>query len=267
MNKTLAIVGSIAGALSAVLLIAGTSSIDSLAGFPGCTAQAGGVTTSRNLNWSGGDAVEISIPGSVHFTVGPEWRAVATGPADVLARLRMDGGRIKFEPSFNSCGSDVKIELVGPAVARWSVHGSGDLVLAGLNQDVLDINVTGSGSAHASGSVRETRAAVTGSGDLNLDNLLQQRIELEIHGSGSANARGNAERARIAIFGSGEAYFGKLEVQSASVRIHGSGDVYIAPQDSIDAQIHGSGDVHLLAKPKQVQRRIHGSGEVIEVGG
>lgn len=267
MNKLLAIAGSVAGALSAGLLMMGTSSIDSLADFPGCTAQAGGATISRDLQWGGGNGIDIRIPASVHFTVGPTWRAVAKGPAEVLERLRMNDGEIEFEPSFKYCGSDVQIELAGPAVRSWDVRGSGDLVLEGLNQNALNIYVAGSGSVRASGNVRETHGTIKGGGDVNLDNLQQQRIELDIHGSGSATARGTAESTRIAIYGSGNANFGKLEVKSANVRIHGSGDVFVAPSESVEALIYGSGNVRLLSAPKQVQQRIHGSGEVIEIGG
>lgn len=263
MNKVLAIAGSIAGAISAGVLMMGMSSVDSVAHFRGCTATANETVGSRDLGWQGDDAVEIKIPASVHFTVSPTWRAVATGPVDVLKHVRMRGGELEFDTSFEYCGSDLRIELQGPEVKSWDVHGSGDLTLEGLRQDVLNVYLAGSGSLRASGSVHDTYATIKGSGDANLDDLVQQRIELAIHGSGSASARGSAERSQIAIYGSGSARFGKLEVKSAEVRIHGSGDVFIAPSERVDAQIYGSGDVRLTTQPRQVQQEIHGSGEVV----
>jgi hypothetical protein len=268
VNKWLAIAGSVAGVISAGVLMMGMSSVSGHAHFVGCTEQvAHGASTvsTRVLQWQGGDAVDIRIPGAVHFTVAPEWRAIAKGPSEVLEKLHMENGEIEFDPSFNYCGDELQIELQGPAVSSWSLHSSGDLVLQGLSQDTLDVYLSGSGSVRASGHVRTTRANIKGSGDVNLDELVQQQIELDIHGSGSATARGVADQTRIAIYGSGDANFGKLIVKSASVRIHGSGDVFIAPSETVEAQIFGSGDVHLLSKPKQVQQRVFGSGEVSEV--
>lgn len=267
MNKILAIAGSIAGAISAGVLMMGMSSVDSVAHRSGCSAKTHSAVSSRELNWNGTPEVDIKVPALVHFTVAPTWRAVATGPSEALQRLQMNGGELEFESSYDYCGDDLRIELQGPAVRSWSLRGSGDLLLEGLNQDVLDIYVAGSGSTKASGTVRETRVTIKGSGDVNVDELVQQRLELDIHGSGSASARGVAEQSRIAIYGSGNAYFDKLEVNSAKVRIHGSGDVRIAPIDSVEALIYGSGSVRLLSSPKQVRQQIRGLGGISELRG
>jgi hypothetical protein len=141
MNKLLAITASVAGVISAGLLMMGMSSFDSVASFTGCSHrsnQASGATVTRDLQWQGGDAIDIKVPAAVHFSVAPTWRAVATGSSEALARLHMHDGEIEFDPSFSYCGDDVQIELQGPAVSHWSISGSGELVLQGLHQDQLD---------------------------------------------------------------------------------------------------------------------------------
>lgn len=263
MNKSLAWVGSIAGVLSAIVLIRGLPSFDGFAKFNSCTSTTTTASTSRTLQWSGGDSVEIRVPGSVHFKVGPEWTAVATGPTATLNHLRISNGRIEFDRWFNSCGQDIKIELAGPAVRRWVLSGSGAAVLDELNQAELDIVVAGSGSAMVTGHVQHTKATLNGSGQLNLDGLAQTGIDLDIQGSGSATASGNAERTRISISGSGDARLGKLVVRDANVQINGSGDVDIAPEETIQIQINGSGDVRMLKRPKSVTTRVNGSGSIV----
>lgn len=138
MNKSLAWVGSIAGALSAALLIVGLPSWNGFGKVNGCTSTAIAASTSRALQWSGGDSLEIGVPGSVHFKVGPEWRAVAAGPAEAIKHVRIRNGKIEFDRSFTWCTQGISIELTGPAVQRWILSGSGDLFLEALDQGDLD---------------------------------------------------------------------------------------------------------------------------------
>jgi Putative auto-transporter adhesin, head GIN domain len=203
------------------------------------------------------------VPGVVHFEAGPEWRAVATGPEVILQHLQFSDGVLEFDQPMSRCGAELKIALTGPEVRRWTLLGSGDLTLEQLNQADLDITVSGSGSATATGKVGQTRAAIKGSGDLNLGGLMQTNFDLAIKGSGSVTAGGAAEHTTISIAGSGDARLGRLLVKDASVRIRGSGNADIAPENSADIEIYGSGNVRLLKQPGTMQTSIHGSGTII----
>lgn len=260
MNKGLAIFGATAGTLCAAFLI-GAPSLGDWVNLGRCSAGSG-KTVTRELQWNGGNTVEIRVAGKVHFKVAPEWRAMATGPAEVLEHLRFRQDSIEFDESLHFCDADVSIELSGPAVERWLVASSGDLRLENLNQRQLEVTMLGSGSAVAGGSVEHTRASVRGSGDIDLGGLAQQRIDIDIRGSGSVMAEGRAERADVAIFGSGDARLGRLRVGNAVVSIRGSGNVDLAPEESAEIQIFGSGDVRLRTEPKHIETQIHGSGTI-----
>ena len=266
MNKGLGIVGAAAGFVSAILLTAGLPSVGKV--FDAQCVSNNDATTTMTLAmpWQGSEAVEIRVPASVRFKVGTDWRAEATGPEAVLKHLQFSNGKLAFDQPMNLCGVDLKVALSGPAVRQWTLAGSGALALEQLNQANLDINVSGSGSATATGKVGRARATLKGSGDLNLNGLALTDVDLDIHGSGSALASGTAEQAWISISGSGDANLGQLVVKEANVRIKGSGNVDTSPVENADVQIGGSGDVRLLKKPKSMQSRIYGSGRVIGAG-
>lgn len=263
MKKGPAIIGAVIGAICAIFLTVGIPSFGSSSHFHGCSSNSRVPAAARDVQWSGDDSIDVRIPGAVHFRAAPEWHATAKGPADVLDHLRIRNGRIEFDESLHLCGADVRIELEGPAVQRWTVSGSGDLSLDRLDQSELFIVVAGSGSAIAGGKVEHTRAEIRGSGDIDLAKLAQNNIDIDIRGSGSILAAGNAERTQVSIEGSGDARLGKLAVKDATISIRGSGNVEIAPEETADVQIYGSGDVRLMSKPKNVQTRIHGSGSVV----
>jgi hypothetical protein len=46
------------------------------------------------------------------------------------------------------------------------------------------------------------------------------------------------------------------------VAVYGSGDVYVKANDRLSAKITGSGDVTYYGNPKDVNRRIYGSGSL-----
>jgi hypothetical protein len=186
-------------------------------------------STSRELAWEGSDSIEMNLPGSVQFTVGPAWRAVAEGPAEIVNHLRIVAGRVEFDsPLLSRCGGPVALKLTGPGVRRWALRGSGSLILNQLDQADLDIT---------------------------------------LNGSGSSRADGRAERTRVTIAGSGKAELGSLASKDVVVVIAGSGDAEIAPENSANIRIAGSGTVRLQRQPLHLQSQINGSGRILSASG
>lgn len=264
MNKPLAIAGVTAGALCAFYLTVGLPSFGDVLSFGSCTQNSGKAFVSRELPWSGGDSVEIRVPATVHFKVGPEWHATANGPAEVLKHLRFADGRIEFDRSRVAlCDARLTIDLTGPAVRQWIVSASGDLTLEQLNQTELNLLLSGSGSIAATGVLTRTYATLSGSGKLRIDGGAQQDIAVEISGSGMLTASGATERMQVSIPGSGSANLGALPAKTAMVSIDGSGRVALRAEDSAEVRINGSGIVRLLQKPTSVQTQINGSGRIV----
>jgi hypothetical protein len=191
--------------------------------------DGGGPIVSRDFSWNGGDRLQLSVPGDVHFHPAAMWHLSVRGPEHTLDRLSVLDGHIMLNDSgfFHWGGSDhLDIELSGPALQEISVSGSGSITLNDVKQDSLDIRIGGSGSAVAAGSVKSLR--------------------LQIGGSGRAQLEG-------------------LAANDAYVRIGGSGVADIAPTDSADVSIGGSGEVRLHTSPTRLSSHVGGSGRVIEM--
>ena len=177
---------------------------------------------------TGGDRVELDVPGHPHFQPATEWHLSIRGPERVLDRLRVDGDRISIKHSYHHHLGGLEIELSGPALRDITVNGAGKLLLDHLNQDSLTV---------------------------------------AIHGSGSVRASGSADLLKVDIVGSGAALLAQLAVRSTKIFIAGSGDADIAPIDDADIFIAGSGDVRLHTHPKHLNSKIAGSGRIIELSG
>ena len=82
--------------------------------------------------------------------------------------------------------------------------------------------------------------------------------------SGSATAEGKVNSLTVNVMGSGRALLGKLQTRDVVVTVAGSGEAVIAPTGTARITITGSGRVRLLTKPEHIERRIVGSGRIIE---
>jgi hypothetical protein len=191
----------------------------------GDAADDSGSIETRAFPWADGDRLELDVPAKLHFHPAAHWTLSIRGHARTLERLRIAHGRIGLEHGRHRA-ADLTIELSGPALREVQLNGAGELALEGIQQDRLHIEIHGSASARASGSVRDLRLDIAGSGNAQLAALL---------------------------------------AHSADVHIGGSGDADINCTDSAEVSILGSGDVRLHAHPLHLRSRVLGSGEVIEV--
>jgi hypothetical protein len=188
----------------------------------------GGEAQSRDFAWTGGDRLELDVPGNVHFQPAAEWHLSIRAPQRVLDRLSVDGSRIRMKHGYHHHLGSLDIELSGPALRDITLNGAGQL---------------------------------------QLDHLAQDALTIAIHGSGSVRASGNVDTLKVDIMGSGSAQLQQLAARSSKIFIAGSGDADIAPIDDADIFIAGSGDVRLHSHPKHLESKVAGSGRIIELSG
>ncbi len=103
-----------------------------------------------------------------------------------------------------------------------------------------------------------------GSRDTNFGRIERDSARISVMNSGTATAEGKVDRLTVNVMGSGNAQLGKLAARDITITVAGSGEATIAPGESANITILGSGKVHLLTKPQRIDRRIMGSGEIIE---
>jgi hypothetical protein len=199
-----------------------------LANRSGAFAQACGdgaaSASERRLAWTGGDAIDIAVPATVHFRGGEGDEIVLRGPPDVIANIELQGDRLTLNCRW-STGRDLEISLPGQPFHRVNVSGSGKLSMEKLNQLELVLGISGSGTLHGQGSV---------------------------------------ERLTVSISGSGNARLAGIAMKQLTVKISGSGNIEAAPKDDADITISGSGNVRLLSRPTRLKSHVAGSGRVIQ---
>ncbi|MBI5938821.1 MAG: DUF2807 domain-containing protein [Caulobacterales bacterium] len=189
-----------------------------------------GPDVTRELGWSGGTLLEIDLPADVTYTQGPEAKVTVSGPQNLVDRIVVDGGRLRFRDDDGGQGSHVRfnrerihITVVAPGVRTFVLNGSPDLTVAAYDQPDLAI---------------------------------------EINGSGEVEGAGKTQALSLTIAGSGDAGLGALAAQDATISIAGSGNAEVAAKGAVQVDIAGSGDVVLTEKPASLSSNIDGSGDL-----
>jgi hypothetical protein len=243
MNKRLVAIAVVSLSVAAVcaLLVVLTSATDwvdgdylswaatkrTCAATPWAKKAGAGEPRTIDLEWGGSDAVKVNIPARVHYQPGPKAQASVSGDADLVGHVRLRDGTLAWD-STGDCfpADDLVVQLSGPAVQEWTMHGSGKLDLADIKQDTLRIAVHGSGAVTASGEVHEVSLQATGSGRADLSRLVTQQV---------------------------------------SARISGSGEADLAPREEADISISGSGGVRLHGAVARIHSHVSGSGQIKQV--
>jgi hypothetical protein len=183
---------------------------------------SGGPTVTREIAWSGEDALEVDVRADVTYVQAPgPAKLTVTGPQQLIERLSVDGGRIRFRGRPSS--SRITIAMTAPNVTRFNLSGNDRLTI---------------------------------------ENYDQNQLRLDVAGSSDVTAKGRARALSLEISGSGRADLGELQLEDADVDISGSGEARIAPRERADLDISGSGEITLLTRPRSLETDISGSGSI-----
>ena len=121
----------------------------------------------------------------------------------------------------------------------------------------------GSGDLHIDKiSGPKFESSISGSGDLQIDSAQVGAFALSIAGSGDVVISGTADEARFGIAGSGDINARNFAARKVNVSISGSGDAHVNATEALEAKVAGSGDVTYSGHPRDVSRRVSGSGSV-----
>lgn len=240
-----------------------------------CSFASGDDAASRGESVAGGrrfavtdfSAVTLAGPDRVIIRQGQGFSVVASGPADVLERLRVsqDGAGITIRRARSMSTSDTGIAVVTvttPGLREIALAGSGEVRADRLSGDRMEATLAGSGDmnvAAASGDALET--GVAGSGQLAIAAIEAGSIEVANAGSGRLTMSGSARRAEVTVAGTGGVDAGDLTVADAEIDVVGSGAVALKATGTADVSVMGSGDVDIVGGARcTISRR--GSGRV-----
>lgn len=195
--------------------------------------------------------VVLHTSDNVVIRQGKEASLTLTGPAEELERTStvVEKGRLLITKTGNgkmnwTKGEGVTITITLPTIESLAVNGSGDLKSDGT--------LTGA----------ELAISVAGSGDVQVAAELTGALSTKLAGSGDVRLSGRCASHTVSVAGSGDVRADALKASSATVKLSGSGDVSVAAADALDVSISGSGDVRYAGAPKQLVKRVTGSGSV-----
>lgn len=194
------------------------------------------------------DSLGLGTSAMVDVRVGPSWSVRATGPAEALARLRIeqDGRALSIRPRDgwrnNRTDRDrqVRVSITMPSLTSASIGGSGRMMVDRVTGDSL-------------------RASVAGSGTLALGTVAVGDLSVSISGSGDVSAAGRASQLKVKNSGSGRFAAPDLRASAATVSLAGSGRVRALVDGPATISLAGSGSVDLGPGARCTVRRA-GSG-------
>ncbi|HEY0102359.1 MAG TPA: DUF2807 domain-containing protein [Brevundimonas sp.] len=200
-----------------------------------------GPAVTRNIAWTGGERLEIDVPGEVTYVQGAEAGVRVTGPKTMVDRVRLVGDRLtiegdskmvsfnvsnrRFDENGNVIGRDntLRITVTAPSINAFELSSSADLEIVGYDQPALTLALSGFGGVEASGQTDALKLDISGSGEADLDGLT---------------------------------------TKDAVIDISGFGDARVAPTGKAEINVSGSGDVTLTERPAELTQRISGFGDV-----
>jgi hypothetical protein len=180
-----------------------------------------------------GDTLHIGIDGSIrtHGTL----RVVYTTPA--LSHVNASGSGRLLVSGLN--GGAFTIDQSGSRATQLSGTVSR-----------LDVHVHGSGGVDASGLASgSTLAEVNGSGRLELGRIQGDTLDLTVSGSGGARASGDVHALNVRVHGSGSADLAALHSEGADLNSSGSGGITAAVSNRLAAESNGSGRITVYGNP------------------
>ncbi|WP_057392337.1 GIN domain-containing protein [Pseudomonas aeruginosa] len=161
-----------------------------------------------------------------------------------------------------SAGGSIRVSGSGNIVAgrSISIRSGGEVVVLAGGQG--NITYQGKRTVVAVMLPLAPNAVLAGSGSIELLSVDQENLELSITGSGSISAKGRVNRLTASLMGSGDFRLGKLEAQSADLAVSGSGDIKSTIRESASAKVTGSGDIVIKGNPAKREKLVTGSGSV-----
>lgn len=214
-------------------------------------------------NWDGSDGLDVRAPAIVHYVPTGPARIVINGPDEMLDRLRIGQGRIEmecFDCHFD--GRELDITVSGVTLHHVAIGGSSEMRLGRLDQDRLDLAVSGSARAGAQGRIDQLDLTISGSGGAELNAAMVHQANLRISGSGRIKADGRIDAAKLSISGSGHAELADAQIRQADIHVSGNGGADLTPREDANVVISGSGTVEMASKPAHFSESLSGSGRV-----
>ena len=207
------------------------------------------ITESRTTS----DYSAISVTGffDVVLVKGKEGQIIIEGEQNIIGYIITEVSdnntlKIKFKKHVRSISTRKKLEITVPYedISKIYLVGSGDIIgKEKIKADDISLKLAGSGDIKLDIDANEINSSVTGSGNIKI--------------------MGTTTDFTCSVSGSGDISAYDLKAVSVYANIVGSGTIKITTSNKIKARVSGSGDIYYKGKPKYVDSKSIGSGDII----
>lgn len=224
-----------------------------------------GPIVEQEFEFSDLKGVNAAISGNVHLTQGSEQKVVIKAQQNIIDNIEtsVSNGIVEFEFERNVKDHDgLDIYMTIPTLSHAGLSGSGNVYTTNYfeTNEILTLNLSGSGNFNIQADAFEVYSNMSGSGNFNITTNTEY-LDCGISGSGDYNLEGSATEADYSISGSGNYAAFNLETQKTSIHISGSGDMRVHANDELNVNISGSGSIYYKGHP-DINQDISGSGNI-----
>ncbi|MEN3335782.1 MAG: hypothetical protein V7641_5147 [Blastocatellia bacterium] len=201
----------------------------------GCTSMPGsnkvqgnGVAKTEKRDFPQFTSIEVNCPGVIHFTAQEQKSLQISGDDNIVplitAEVKNNTLYIKSNKDYDA-KSKLQIDIANPDIEKFAFTGAGEAALSKIQNERLEITVSGAGKLTASGETKEADISLTGAGNIDAKDL----------------------------------HTIKTKVRSTGV---GSIDVYAL--DELDANATGVGNINYYGNPQHVNKQATGIGKITQ---
>lgn len=190
-----------------------------------------------DLDLSGPAPTEIALfgPDEIRVVKGDKLTIKVEADDETKDQMRFslkDGtlGIMRSDKLFGSTSKIAIVTVTMPDPKEVVMGGSGKIVTGALDPDA--------------------KVTVLGSGTIQSGALASKALDLNIMGSGSYKASGTVSSLDVTVMGSGQVDLSALKAETIKVEVMGSGSTSLASDGTVTAKIMGSGSVSVKGSAK-----------------
>lgn len=201
-----------------------------------------------NLQIGDGDGVRLS---ELDMTGAAPTRLVLAGPDTVTVRegQRLDIDVAGDADAVDALRFNLEDGSLGIMRAD-NAKAKGKARVTVTMPPVREVVLAGSGTIEAPSLTGEAEVSIAGSGNVSVARIAAQNLDVNVMGSGTLATAGTAQRLDLNVAGSGTMAARSLKVERAEVNIAGSGSGEFASDGEVEANIAGSGDVIVYGRAR-----------------
>jgi len=171
----------------------------------------------------------------------------------------------KKEDNINfSSHTKQKITVTTNKLQSLILRGAGDIVVNDvIKAEIFSLKLDGAGDTELSVNTKNLTVATHGAGYTKLSAHTKTLIAT-LHGAGNMKLSGDTKTLMVDLHGAGKINTQNLKADKVKASVSGSGDILTNATKKISAVISGAGSIKYSGNPKEVEKSITGSGEIVE---